>query len=159
MNRRILSACGALALAALVATACGTGSKNASTSISGERTGTPVAVTEKEWAITGTPVTVKAGEVRFTVKNGGATVHELIVAKTDTDISKFPTYAATDTPAEGHSVGDVDEDKVPAVGELDDIAAGGTKDVTFALSAGKYVLFCNLPAHYSQGMRVGFTVQ
>jgi len=86
-------------------------------------------------------------------------VHEFIVAKVDTDPAKLPTYAPSDKPAEGHSVGDVDEEKVPAIGELDDIGAGKTKDVTFTLNAGRYVLYCNLPAHYSQGMRSTFTVQ
>ena len=57
------------------------------------------------------------------------------------------------------AVGDVDEDKVESVGEVEDIAAGATKDATFKLAAGKYALICNLAGHYTAGMRVTFTVQ
>ena len=145
--------------AVLIGTGCSAGGGTPSTATSGEHSATTVAVAEKEWSVSPSPTTGKAGEVRFTAKNSGATVHELIVAKVDTDPAKLPTYGSADKPAEGHSIGDVDEDKVPALGELDDIAPGATKDVTFALSPGKYVLYCNLPAHYSQGMRMTFTVQ
>jgi uncharacterized cupredoxin-like copper-binding protein len=52
---------------------------------------------------------------------------------------------------------------VPEVGlskgdEVDDIEGGSTQSLTVNLDAGSYVLICNLPGHYGQGMLAGFTV-
>ena len=35
---------------------------------------------------------------------------------------------------------------------------GSSQDLKVNLAAGKYVLICNLPAHYKQGMHTAFTV-
>ncbi|MEP7216851.1 MAG: plastocyanin/azurin family copper-binding protein [Anaerolineaceae bacterium] len=112
----------------------------------------------KEWSIVPNPVAVKAGEVRFFASNTGKTTHELVVVKSDEDVTKLPTYGTSETPAEGHVLGDVNEDKITSEGEVEDIEGGATKDATFVLAPGKYVLMCNLPTHYGLGMRVAFTV-
>jgi uncharacterized cupredoxin-like copper-binding protein len=57
----------------------------------------------------------------------------------------------------------VDEAKLEAegadAGEIADVAPGDTKKGTFKLTAGKYVMFCNLPGHYTQGMYGTLTVK
>ena len=153
----------ALAGIALVSASCGddsstTAKGTASAQTKPEVSAARVDVTVKEWSISTAATSIKAGEVRFFAKNTGKELHELIVLGSDTDPAKLPTYGPADKPAEGHAVGDVDEATVTPAGEIDDIAVGATKDATFELKPGKYVLFCNLPAHYAQGMRVAFTV-
>ena len=46
-----------------------------------------------------------------------------------------------------------------SVGEIGEIKPGTTGTVTLDLAPGQYVLVCNLPKHYAQGMRVAFTVE
>jgi hypothetical protein len=50
------------------------------------------------------------------------------------------------------------------VDEVEDIPVGDTPTLTVDLTAGSYVLICNIfdesenEAHYQEGMRTGFTV-
>jgi uncharacterized cupredoxin-like copper-binding protein len=94
-----------------------------------------------------------AGSVTISAPNDGEIVHELVLAKTDADPAKLPTS----------SNGDVDEAKLEArgelAGEIADVEAGGTKQGTFKLTAGRYVMFCNVPGHYKQGMYGTLTVK
>jgi len=159
--KRIIIMLGLAAVIGAVALACGgDDSKDTSGggSASSDKTATEVAVTEKEWSLTAATGSVPAGEIHFTVKNTGAATHEFVVVKSTDDPAKLTTYQASDKVPEGHAVGDVNEDRVSSVGELEDVAAGSSKDATFKLTAGKYVLICNLPAHYGQGMRTALTV-
>lgn len=107
-----------------------------------------VKVELSEWAVKPSASTAKAGEVKFEVTNKGAAPHELAVMKTDLAQDKLPV-----------ANGAVDEKQVPPVGRTTNIAAGKEEDKTFNLTAGKYVLLCNIPAHYGQGMHVAFTVE
>ena len=75
---------------------------------------------------------VSSGKVTFKVKNIGTVVHSMVVIKTNLDEAKLPAAA-----------------KDP----------GASKDLTPELTAGKYVLVCNEPAHYIVGMHVAFTVK
>jgi uncharacterized cupredoxin-like copper-binding protein len=148
-------------VAAVALVGC-SGAKSANGTAAGQATepvNTTITTTLKEFSITPSTATAKAGEVKFVVNNAGTTTHEFIVIKSDLAPDKLPVFAAGDTPAEGHVVGDVDEDKLTATGELDDINPKDTKDVTFKLTPGKYILLCNLPAHYKSGMVTTFTVQ
>jgi uncharacterized cupredoxin-like copper-binding protein len=128
-----------------------------------EASATRVDVTLDEWSVSPDPTSVSSGEIRFYAKNDGAQIHELILVRTDLDPADLPVYGASDTPEEGHAVGDVNEpaleEEAEVLGEVEDIDSGDTKDATFRLDPGNYVLFCNLPAHYGQGMRVAFTVE
>ena len=133
--------------------------KTTSSNATSETSANRVDVTLNEFSITTARTSQKAGEVRFFAKNTGKAVHELIVVESDADPAKLPTYSATDKPAVGHAVGDVDEDKITSEGEVEDIEAGSTKDATFVLKPGKYALICNLAGHYGLGMRVAFTVE
>lgn len=107
-----------------------------------------VKVELSEWAVKPSATTAKAGEVKFEVTNKGAAPHELAVIKTDLAQDKLPV-----------ANGAVDEKQAAPVGRTTNIAAGKSEEKSFNLTAGKYVLLCNIPAHYGQGMHVAFTVE
>jgi uncharacterized cupredoxin-like copper-binding protein len=89
----------------------------------------------------------KAGNVTFTLVNDAKEQHELIVLKTDTPFDQL-------------EVGKdfrVSEDA--SIGEISETDAGKTATQTFDLAPGNYVLVCNIPLHYGQGMRLAFTVK
>lgn len=94
----------------------------------------------------------KAGKTAIEAPNEGSVEHELVVFKTNMDPAKLPT----------DSSGGVDEEKLDEVaeeaGEVADVEAGETKSGSFELTPGKYVIFCNLPGHYAQGMYGTLTV-
>ena len=107
-----------------------------------------VNVTLKEFSVSATPSAVPAGEVAFKATNAGTVAHEMVVLKTDKDVKSLPTK----------SDGTVDEAAANSVGEVNDLDAGKSGSATFRLTAGKYVLVCNLPGHYAAGMATAFTV-
>jgi uncharacterized cupredoxin-like copper-binding protein len=152
MNRRRLSAGIALGAAVILASVgCGGPGVAASPAV------TAVAVTLQEWAVGTTPNTARAGTVNFTVANVGPNdTHEFVVIKTDLSLIALPTEpngAVSETGA-GMTV----------VDEIEDIPVGGTENLSVALTAGAYVLICNIydeteqESHYQEGMRTSFTV-
>jgi uncharacterized cupredoxin-like copper-binding protein len=104
-----------------------------------------VAITLKEFTITPTPTSIAAGKVRFAVHNAGKIPHEFVVIKTD-------------KPADGLLKGN-EADEAGSVGEVGELPAGASNNVTIKLRPGHYVFICNLPAHYVSGQRVDFTVR
>lgn len=114
--------------------------------------GTGVATVEvalAEWSVTPSTTTAAPGSVTFKVSNKGTTVHELIVVKTDTKADALPVAGAK-----------VDEAGLTVVDEVEDVAVGTTADLVLTgLAAGHYVIFCNIEAHYSQGMHADFDVK
>lgn len=97
--------------------------------------------------------TAQAGKTTIEAPNEGTVEHELVVFKTKMDPAELPT----------ESNGGVDEEKLDEIaeeqGEVADVAAGETKSGNFELTPGKYVIFCNLPGHYAQGMYGTLTVK
>jgi uncharacterized cupredoxin-like copper-binding protein len=144
----------------LLFTACGDDTTTAATGGTSAPAGGTVDVTLQEFAIAVVPGTVSAGEVTFEVTNDGPDdVHEFVIIRTDIGMLDLPVDAD----------GAVDEagGDMEVVDEIEDIAVGDTASVTATLDAGAYVLICNLveeeedgtiEAHYSEGMRTGFTV-
>lgn len=115
--------------------------------------------TLEEWKITVSPSAGAAGEVTFTINNIGEKDHEFVVVKTDLAPDKLPTVAS------GDEAGTVDEEGegIEAIGEKEDIKAGTDNNVlTLTLTAGNYVIFCNVHdqdlVHYQKGMHTAFTV-
>jgi uncharacterized cupredoxin-like copper-binding protein len=106
-----------------------------------------VKVTEKEWGVTPKPAKATHGTITFTVTNNGALKHELIVLKSNVAAGKLPIKGTT-----AKLVGKV-EGKIKAFGH------GQTKTLTVKLPPGKYILLCNLPAHYKAGQHAAFTVR
>ncbi len=119
------------------------------------QTGTPVAVAVGDvngvsgpamsMTMTAAPTSAPAGPVTFTLTNNGSIDHEMVVLKTDTPVDQL---VVTD--------GKVSEDT--SAGEVPELAAGKSKSVTLDLTAGNYVLVCNIKDHYTMGMRAPFTV-
>ena len=121
---------------------------------------TSVSVGLQEFAIVPSVASVPAGTVKFVAKNSGPDdIHEMVVLRTDLDAAALPVDKDGKADEEG--------DGITSIGETGDVAVGETKDVSFDLAPGKYVLICNIvqtepdgsiEAHYKVGMRTAFTV-
>ena len=132
--RKVVSATAVVALAGIV----GAGAAAAATPT--------VKVSLKEFKVLPSTKSVAAGKVTFSAKNVGKVGHELLVIKTSVAPGKLPVKNAQAS----------EKGKVGLVPELD---PGKSGKVTLKLAKGKYVLLCNLPAHYQAGQYIGFTVK
>ncbi|MEE8422894.1 MAG: c-type cytochrome [Dehalococcoidia bacterium] len=130
--------------AAPVATATPAAVATAAPAASG---GPVVEVVLTEFAV-GAPASVAANGVTFRVANDGAAPHELVVVRSDAAADAL-TVAA----------GVADESQFEVVGRMEQWAGGETREATFNLAPGKYLLICNLPAHYQLGMTTAITVE
>lgn len=85
---------------------------------------------------------IGAGRVTFTVQNAGTVEHEMEVFRTD--------LVASDIPVRD---GRIAED-VAGLEEIGEVEAdpGHADVVTLDLSPGRYLLVCNLPGHFQNGM-------
>ena len=108
-----------------------------------------VGVTLADFTITADPDSAPAGEVSFDVSNDAEQTHEFVVFQTDLPEDQLPT----------DEDGNVDEtgEGVTLVDEIEDIEGGSSESLTVNLDAGSYVLICNLPGHYQQGMHTSFS--
>jgi len=87
------------------------------------------------------------GRVRFVIENAGTEIHE------------FEIFA-------GASAGQVlpvssnvaDTTGLSVVDEIENLVPNGTATLTVDLSPGTYLVLCNLPGHYAQGMSTTLTV-
>jgi hypothetical protein len=97
---------------------------------------------------------VPSGQVTFDVVNDGSVPHEFLVVRTELAPSALPTEASG--AYEENGPGTV------LVGGVEDMDPGVRRVVQLDLSAGHYVLLCNmvgpLGAHYQLGMRTALTV-
>ena len=106
-----------------------------------------VAFTLADFEITG-PATVAAGSVRIDATNEGAQAHELVIVRSDAATDALPVVDAV-----------VPEDEVDLIGEIEKIPGGEERSSTFVLEAGRYLVICNIPAHYQLGMVSELTVE
>ncbi len=155
MNRLMRRGVAIVPAALLVLAACGGGGNNTTPAATPTETGvegeaeTGVQVTEKDFAISLDTTSASTGKVDFIVTNDGPSTHEFVVIKTDLDPAQLPTDGgAVEEGASGTEV----------IDEIEDVQANSTQKLEVDLEAGKYVLICNLPGHYQQGMHAGFTV-
>lgn len=140
LRRRWAGVLAVLALAPLAACARGGGGG-----------GGGIAVKLAEWSVTLEETSAPAGEVTFDISNEGANVHEFVIFRTD--------LAAHDLPVKpGESVVDEEGEGLALVDEVEDIAPGSSATLTVDLEPGNYVLLCNIPGHFEQGMHATFTV-
>jgi uncharacterized cupredoxin-like copper-binding protein len=110
-----------------------------------------VKATEVEFHIKLSAPSGKAGKITFTVKNAGHLAHEFLVLKSNLAAGKLPLTGTTVNVAKaGKLIGGI-----TGAG----LKAGASKTITLSLPAGRYVLFCNLPAHYKSGQYATFTVK
>jgi uncharacterized cupredoxin-like copper-binding protein len=92
----------------------------------------------------------KAGKLTFEVSNSlRGMSHEMVVLKTELAEDKLPMKAD----------GRVDEASLKKVGEVEDVKFGKKKTITLKLNPGRYVLICNIPNHYKNGMHATLTVE
>lgn len=110
--------------------------------------GASIDVGLSEFAITLSATEVASGPITFNATNNGTMQHEMVVVRTDLDSGALPV------------TGDrVPEEEVDAVDEIAEFTQQTTESATIELTPGKYVIICNLPAHYGQGMHVALTVK
>ncbi len=93
---------------------------------------------------------VRAGMVTFQVTNASKDiVHEMILSPAPSDGKVLPYMA---------DMMKVDEDGAGHLGEVSELNPGQGGALTVDLKPGKYLLFCNLPAHFMNGMWTEITV-
>ena len=95
-----------------------------------------------EFSITVHPGLVQAGKVTLEVKNAGSIIHELVIVR-GASAAALPKVKT----AGERSVGAIDEEKIAesdTMGETGDVPVGKTVTKTFDLTAGTYVVFCNI---------------
>jgi uncharacterized cupredoxin-like copper-binding protein len=93
--------------------------------------------------------TIKPGRVTLQAENQSKNlVHEVIIGRGD-GAKELPMDAKRDR---------VIESRVRRLGEIADLAPGKTGKLTLNLKPGTYVLFCNQPGHYKDGMATRLTV-
>ena len=93
---------------------------------------------------------VEAGKVTFAVTNELSDIeHEFIIARLNVAPDKVPY---------DDDKGTIEEPALQDLTELGDLAPGASDTMTLDLEAGKYLLFCNLPGHYKEGMYHVLTV-
>jgi len=153
MRRTVVSGVIVLGLAGLFAVGCGGGEPagGAAKAPAGEPKAAGAATVNvglKEFAIEPDAKTAKPGSVTFKATNKGTTPHELIVVKSDLAPDKLPVKDAK-----------ADLTGMTTVTTIPEMAAGKADSKVAELSAGKYLLICNVPAHYQAGMTLAFTVQ
>ena len=127
-------------------TPAGNGTVTATPADGGEAS--TVAVELNEWNVVPDPDSVSTGEVTFEAENTGSIPHNLLIIQSD--------EAPDSLPVESNQV---PESEVDIVGRIEQFPAGETQSTTVDLESGSYILICNIPAHYEQGMFAGFTVE
>jgi uncharacterized cupredoxin-like copper-binding protein len=164
-KRRVVASFALVAINGILIAGCGGGGGGTTTTTETE-TEAAGGGGAAEGATGGKTVTIKMGDYFFAPKNAtakpgqtvieapnnGTVEHELVLFKTNANPAKLPTEAG----------GGVDEEKLDKtaqeMGEIADVEAGESKSESFKLTPGKYVMFCNLPGHYAQGMYGTLTV-
>lgn len=136
-NARRMLVLVALSLAVLMLSACGPSKVN---------------VTLDNYKIALDKDTIPPGDVIFHITSVATDQkHEFVIFKTDLAGDKMPRNADNNVNEEGPGI--------THITEAGDIGPGTSTDLTAKLEAGHYVLLCNLPGHYDQGMFVEFTVK
>jgi uncharacterized cupredoxin-like copper-binding protein len=120
---------------------------------------TPIGTAEvhvdlDEWSIEADKTTAPAGNITFKAENHGTTTHELEVFTigSDVDIARLPAAGAKADPegAGAEEIGEIKEEDLPG---------GAEAEATFDLEPGRYLMICNVPGHYEQGMYAELTAE
>ncbi|MEO6042751.1 MAG: hypothetical protein ABIQ47_02360 [Tepidiformaceae bacterium] len=93
-----------------------------------------------EWAVAPDRRLVAAGAITIVAANEGQTLHDLVIVRSDLGPKELAVASSRG-----------DESKMKIIGRFQEFKAG-EKEKQFALDSGNYLLICNLPAHYEQGM-------
>ncbi len=88
--------------------------------------------------------TVAAGEITFDVINDSRSmIHEMVVSPVADPTVPLPYMVDEEK---------VDEDAAGHVGEVAELDPGKGGALTVTLEPGSYILYCNIPGHYTLGM-------
>ena len=98
------------------------------------------------------PPQVRAGLVRFDLHGLGPTMHEFVIARTNRSPDDLPLSADGTVDDHGEYPG------FTLLGEAEGIDMNDRASFTVRLTAGHYVLFCNMEGHYLAGMHTEMTV-
>lgn len=94
--------------------------------------------------------TVKAGKVTFAVSNvSRALVHEVVISAIADENETMPYLNGENR---------VDEEHGSHLGEVSELEPGQSGALTINLKPGKYLLYCNIPQHFADGMWTTITV-
>jgi hypothetical protein len=100
--------------------------------------------------LTLSPTTIPAGPVEFTVTNqSSSTVHEFLFTRWAKPDDALPYDKKTQQ---------VREDALKGLQGIEDLRPRDTVTAQFILHKGRYVVFCNEPGHYRDGMETEFVV-
>ncbi|MEX1255754.1 MAG: hypothetical protein WEE64_15575 [Dehalococcoidia bacterium] len=135
----------ALASALFVTLLLGAGAVSAQTTVNVTMTD---PITSTEFDLTVDTTSAPEGEVTFAVSNAGGIGHDFLVIDTDLPANQLPIVAATNS---------VDLSQVDVAGSTPVIPGGGSDTLTLNLTAGSYILLCNVPGHWSN-MNAAFQV-
>jgi uncharacterized cupredoxin-like copper-binding protein len=138
----------ALGLAGCGSSSPDTASTSTTSATSPSQAGTGIDVTlgsPQELAMEVSAAAAAPGKVTFHVRNAGKVTHEFVVIRSTQEAAHLPT-----------DHGEASE--AGSQGEVGDLAAGASQDLTLNLPAGHYSLICNLPGHYAGGMHADLTV-
>ncbi len=146
---RVIFIVAVLAAGLLALAGCSKSKSSSTSSGTPAAGGTTVNATLKQWTLSLDKSSATSGEVTFSATNSGTIDHEFVVFKTD--------LAPDALPLSGSSV-DEQASGVTKKDEIAEFSPGTTKTLTLNLDPGKYVLICNVPGHYQQGLHAAFTV-
>jgi uncharacterized cupredoxin-like copper-binding protein len=138
---------------------CGGGGDNDSSTTQAQAPAQPsgggsLTINMSDYAFSPKDATTNAGTVKLSTPNQGQLPHELVLFKTKQSAGSLPTLSNGEVDEEG-----LEANGVESPGEIEDVGPGETKAATLKLSPGKYVMICNLPGHYKQGMYGTLTVK
>ncbi len=95
-------------------------------------------------------VSVPAGKITFDVTNDSKDmVHEMMVSPVPDGTTELP-YVADENR--------VDEEKAGHLGEVSELDPGKGGSLTVDLTPGNYIVYCNIPGHFIDGMWTMLTV-
>ena len=87
---------------------------------------------------------VPAGKITFDVVNDSKDIiHEFLVVPVTADQKELPYIADENR---------VDEEAASYLGEVSELDPGKSGSLTVDLAAGSYIVFCNIPGHFINGM-------
>jgi len=109
-----------------------------------------VRATERNYQIVLSEPTVEAGNVTFQIADMVSTPHTFYLLRTDLPYDELPTTA--------NATVDLQSPQIDVVLDVDSVMGCEPKRVTADLFPGRYVAICNLPGHYSSGMRAPLVV-
>jgi uncharacterized cupredoxin-like copper-binding protein len=93
---------------------------------------------------------VKAGKVTFDVTNDSkAIVHEMILSPLPDGTTELPYLVDENR---------VDEEKADHLGEVSELDPGKGGSLSVDLKPGTYIVYCNIPGHFVDGMWTELTV-